>query len=257
LFTAQFGAALPTGRGTQAVFDATGHVVAVGTRGGSILTRGSAVQAIGAPATWLQAHLTVGAITRVDSILRDDRTGQLQPLDPATSIVSAGPTLLRDGHPAVDAVTEGVLDPHDLSSYGFVCSEIRQPRTMAGIDASGRMLLGTVDGRGPGVSEGLTLTELATLARQLGAREAMNLDGGGSTAMAVNGKLITPPDAIGSAPTATRSSSSPNHVAGQDEHLSESKVYRVPPTGQPPRVKVSTRPGAGSKVNCGVTRSRR
>lgn len=31
------------------------------------------------------------------------------------------------------------------------------------------------------------------LARQLGAREAMNLDGGGSTAMAVDGKLVTHP----------------------------------------------------------------
>jgi len=208
LFTAQFGAALPTGPGIQAVFDATGHVVAVGARGGSIPTGGSAVQAIGAPATWLQAHLTVGAITRVDSSLRDDRTGQPQPLDSATAIVSAGPTLLRDGHPAVDAVTEGFLDPHDLS-FGFAFSEVRQPRTLAGIDASGRLLLVTVDGRGPGVSEGLTLTELASLARQLGAREAMNLDGGGSTAMTVDGQLVTHPSdttgerAVGDAVTIT------------------------------------------------------
>jgi len=64
---------------------------------------------------------------------------------------------------------------------------------MAGIDASGRLLLITVDGREPSISEGLTLTELATLARQLGAQEAMNLDGGGSTAMAVNGQLVTHP----------------------------------------------------------------
>jgi len=197
LFTAQFGAALPTGPGAQAVFDATGHVAAVGARGGSVPAGGSAVQAVGAPAAWLGSHLAVGATTRVGTSLRDDRTGQPQPLDPATAVVSAGPTLLHEGHPDINAVTEGFLDPHDLS-FGFAFSEIRQPRTMAGIDAAGRLLLVTVDGRGPGVSEGLTLTELADLARQLGAREALNLDGGGSTAMAVDGKLVThPSDATG------------------------------------------------------------
>ena len=54
---------------------------------------------------------------------------------------------------AIDAATEGVLDPKDLSfAYGW--AEQRQPRTMAGIDARGRLLLVTVDGRRPGVSEG-------------------------------------------------------------------------------------------------------
>jgi len=83
------------------------------------------------------------------------------------------------------------------------------PPELAGIDASGRLLLVTVDGRGPGVSEGLTLTELASLARQLGAREAMNLDGGGSTAMTVDGQLVTHPSdttgerAVGDAVTIT------------------------------------------------------
>lgn len=192
VFTAQFGAVLPTGPGTQAVLDAGGHVVSVGTRGGTIPAGGSAIQAIGAPATWITAHLHVGEAVATSSSVRDDRTGRTEPLDPAPAIVSAGPTLLANGQPEVDAVTEGFLDPHDLS-FGFAFSEIRQPRTMVGIDAAGRLLLVTVDGRGPAISEGATLTELAELARQLGAREAMNLDGGGSTAMAVNGNLVTHP----------------------------------------------------------------
>ena len=43
----------------------------------------------------------------------------------------------------------------------------------------------TVDGRQPGYSMGMTLRELAGLMRALGATDAINLDGGGSTAMAL------------------------------------------------------------------------
>jgi exopolysaccharide biosynthesis protein len=82
-----------------------------------------------------------------------------------------------------------VIDPADLS-FNYAWAEIRQPRTIVGIDRSGRLILVTVDGRQPGVSEGLTLTEEATLLESLGAQSAMNLDGGGSTAMAVNGTLV-------------------------------------------------------------------
>jgi exopolysaccharide biosynthesis protein len=61
---------------------------------------------------------------------------------------------------------------------------------MAGIDGNGRLILVTVDGRQPTVSEGVTISEGAALMRSLGAVSAMNLDGGGSTAMAVNGTLV-------------------------------------------------------------------
>jgi len=197
LFTAQFGAALPTGPGVQAVLDTTGHVLSLGARGGSVPAGGSVVQAIGAPATWLTSHLSVGAHIGVLDRVRDDRTGQPVDIHATTGILSAGPTLLQDGRPAIDAATEGVIDPRDRS-FNFAWGEIRQPRTMVGTDASGRLLLVTVDGRGPGISEGLTLVEEARLMRDLGARQAMNLDGGGSTAMAVHGTLVNhPSDASG------------------------------------------------------------
>lgn len=60
---------------------------------------------------------------------------------------------------------------------------------MAGVDARGRLLLATADGI-PGVSDGLTLTEEADLMRSLGAVNAMNLDGGGSTQFASAGQLL-------------------------------------------------------------------
>ena len=57
---------------------------------------------------------------------------------------------------------------------------------------------GTVTIVAPGVSEGRTLSEEAVLLPGLGAREAVNLDGGGLTAMTVNGTLVNhPPDPTG------------------------------------------------------------
>ena len=57
----------------------------------------------------------------------------------------------------------------------------RHPRTLLGWTPSGEVLLVVVDGRRPGHSGGLTLHESADLLRRLGATEAINLDGGGSS----------------------------------------------------------------------------
>jgi hypothetical protein len=63
------------------------------------------------------------------------------------------------------------------------------PRTAIGYSKNGRYLyLVVVDGRQPLYSEGITLKELADLMIALGAQYAMNLDGGGSSTMVVEGK---------------------------------------------------------------------
>lgn len=61
---------------------------------------------------------------------------------------------------------------------------VRAPRSAVGISADGAMLLlMAVDGRQTGYSVGASLYELAVILRNLGAHDAVNLDGGGSTAM--------------------------------------------------------------------------
>jgi hypothetical protein len=60
-----------------------------------------------------------------------------------------------------------------------------QPRTAAGIAGGNRLVLMTVDGRQPGVSEGVSTVELANLLIGYGVTDAINLDGGGSTTMAI------------------------------------------------------------------------
>ncbi|MBA3482908.1 MAG: phosphodiester glycosidase family protein, partial [Pirellulales bacterium] len=60
------------------------------------------------------------------------------------------------------------------------------PRSAAGVTADQKLILLTVDGRNPGHSEGLTITELADLLIRHGARNAINLDGGGSTTLVLD-----------------------------------------------------------------------
>ena len=68
----------------------------------------------------------------------------------------------------------------------------RAPRTALGIKKDGTLLLVVVDGRNNN-SAGLTLVELATYMLRLGAREAVNFDGGGSSVMAINGLVVNKP----------------------------------------------------------------
>ncbi len=86
--------------------------------------------------------------------------------------LSGGQMLLTGGNP-VDGLND--TDLH--------------PRTAIGYNKNGRYLyLVVVDGRQPFYSEGIKLTELAQVMKQLGAYYAMNLDGGGSSTMVVRGQ---------------------------------------------------------------------
>ena len=101
-------------------------------------------------------------------------------------IIGGWPRILRDGeNVAVDAATlEGTLSRN---------AEMRHPRTAVGFSRdSSTLFLLTVDGRSEN-SGGMTLIELAMVMRELGAWQAMNFDGGGSTTMIVEGKVVNQP----------------------------------------------------------------
>ena len=73
----------------------------------------------------------------------------------------------------------------------------RHPRTAVGYDSAGRLLwLVVVDGRRVSHSAGMTLPELTGLLETLGAAEALNLDGGGSSAMALGTRLVSSPSDV-------------------------------------------------------------
>jgi hypothetical protein len=69
---------------------------------------------------------------------------------------------------------------------------LRHPRTMVGSDTEGFIWLVVVDGRRPD-SLGMRLDEIQRLARRLGLVDALNLDGGGSTTLVIDGKVVNRP----------------------------------------------------------------
>jgi exopolysaccharide biosynthesis protein len=80
---------------------------------------------------------------------------------------------------ARDSAVVGEVDTEGHASF-----KARNPRTAAGISRNGkRLILVVVDGRQKGYSDGMTLRELANLMLMLGARDAINLDGGGSSTL--------------------------------------------------------------------------
>ena len=106
--------------------------------------------------------------------------------------VGGGPRLLRDGGISVEAETEGIAE-------SFV--ETRHPRTAFGFNGE-RLFFVTVDGRREGYSAGMNLHELAELMKEIGAEEAINLDGGGSTTMWVQGMVRNRPSDLRIRPVA-------------------------------------------------------
>lgn len=109
----------------------------------------------------------------------------------------------------------------------------RHPRTAVGITADGSVILATVDGRDNGYSVGVTNAELAALLADRGATDAINLDGGGSTALAVR----QPGDigvTIANRPSDGSERSLPNALV----------VYSAHPTG--PLAYLYVRPGTSS-----------
>lgn len=75
----------------------------------------------------------------------------------------------------------------------------RNPRTAIGYTSSNNFVLVAVDGR-EGSSIGMTLMELANFMQSIGCVGAINLDGGGSTVMYVNGKVVNNPHIKGGIP---------------------------------------------------------
>jgi exopolysaccharide biosynthesis protein len=75
-------------------------------------------------------------------------------------------------------VQDGKLLPHD--------NKDRHPRTVVGLNKTGtQLVILVVDGRRPGVSIGMTYEELGREMLRLGCWQALNLDGGGSSVMAI------------------------------------------------------------------------
>ena len=103
-------------------------------------------------------------------------------------IISGGPYLVKEGEVFVDMTAQ------KLGAIGG-----RNPRTAVGYTSSDNFILVAVDGR-EGSSIGMTLMELANFMKSIGCVGAINLDGGGSTVMYVDGKIVNNPHIKGGIP---------------------------------------------------------
>jgi exopolysaccharide biosynthesis protein len=99
-------------------------------------------------------------------------------------IVGGTPVLVRNGNVIEDYSPEQTLESFLVKKH---------PRTAVGIRDNGEWVFVVVDGRFYGFLGGMTIKELAELMLNLGCIEALNLDGGGSSTMVVEGIVINDP----------------------------------------------------------------
>lgn len=102
--------------------------------------------------------------------------------------LSFGPALVEDG-----AVVDGIEDVEVDTNVGNHSIQGDQPRTAVGVIDTNHLVFVVVDGRSPGYSAGVDLTELAQIMVGLGATTAYNLDGGGSSTMYFDGAVVNQP----------------------------------------------------------------
>lgn len=115
---------------------------------------------------------------------RETGDSELEALDPGDRVNVRTTLVAADGAPLTFAVGAMPIMRDGAPAPGLDTAELA-PRTAAGISGDGRRVyLVVADGRSP-ASTGLSLRETAGLLSDLGASDAVNLDGGGSTTMAV------------------------------------------------------------------------
>lgn len=108
--------------------------------------------------------------------------------------ISGAPLLLKDNQLAFRGELEGwPIEPTTSKEHNQMFHSwfsLNNPRTAIGISNEGNILLFVVDGRQPGIASGMAISELAQMLQAAGAKQALNLDGGGSSTLFIKGKLI-------------------------------------------------------------------
>jgi hypothetical protein len=99
--------------------------------------------------------------------------------------VGGGPVLIQAG--------EIEITNDEEMKFGGKAINDRHPRTAMGYTKNGKLIVLVIEGRNNGIAEGATLIQEAQMLKDIGCWEALNLDGGGSSCMLVNGKETIKP----------------------------------------------------------------
>lgn len=207
-FNRAYGEYTPKNDAMELVLSASGDVVSVAKSTGTRIEDGY---------TYIQfsgnrvgdANFS-GKIELVQRVYVDNEEFELRP---GISMVSGGPTLLLNGVNADELRALQGWNPYPRlgdgnqnmgdNSFSFLDIEDREafygnwvlrrhPRTAIGLTSNNILYMVVVYGRNPGFSEGATITEMSHLMKALGANQAMNLDGGGSSVMVLKDRPTGP-----------------------------------------------------------------
>jgi Phosphodiester glycosidase len=111
---------------------------------------------------------------------------------PVGDLVHAGPMLLRDGAVIFDREADVEGFSSGAGQFDSDITDGRYPRAALGL-SDDHLVAVACDGRRSRVDDGLTLPELADVLVRLGVRDAINLDGGGSTTLVHRRHLLNRP----------------------------------------------------------------
>ena len=154
---------------------------------GEVRTRGVARRSVGFDAPWDALRACVHVRGGITGIARRDEL----PEAPRGDLLQAGPLLVRDGRPVFRRSDDVEGFRAGQAQFDSDITDGRYPRAALGL-ADGKLFAVACDGRSRH-DAGLTLEELAALMVALGCRDALNLDGGGSTSLVSGGRLRNRP----------------------------------------------------------------
>ncbi len=107
--------------------------------------------------------------------------------------VGGGPVMIQDSQIKISNEEEQMFTGKAIND--------KHPRTAMGYTSDGKLIVLVIQGRFPNKAEGATLLQEAKILQDLHCKEALNLDGGGSSCMLINGKqTIQPSDKEGQRP---------------------------------------------------------
>ncbi|MDD5089396.1 MAG: phosphodiester glycosidase family protein [Candidatus Wallbacteria bacterium] len=176
MFTPEFGFETPQSENCSEFTVLRNRVVSLGS-GKSIIPPGGFVLS-----AYNHTPDELGSLSLLDQV--QVMTGIEHRWSEAEFAVGGGPRLIKDGEVCVTFREENFRS--DVYAG-------KAPRTAVGTTDGTRLVIVVVDGRQPGYSEGMELEELARLMLSLGCREALNLDGGGSSTLVIRNQLMNRP----------------------------------------------------------------
>lgn len=177
IYTFIYGKNTLTSDGIEFVVEGSGEITEIIFGGNAEIPSSGYIISLGGQSKKIAKWLSLGMHIRIEVLMQEDWRD-------ADYIFAGGPRLLEKGQ----IVSGQSAKEEKFSRYLLV----PHPRSALALTKDGKILLAAIDGR-QRQSVGATYWELAHILRDLGAIEAMGLDGGYSSALWLNGKIINSP----------------------------------------------------------------